>query len=65
MIDKSDHDILMDIHGVLLGSNGQGGLCRTVAAHSKTLTKLIIAVIIIGMAVGGSTWGIISKLLGG
>ncbi len=25
---KSDHDMIYDIHTVLLGTNGQGGLCR-------------------------------------
>lgn len=28
MPEKSDHDLLMEIHTTLLGANGQGGLCR-------------------------------------
>lgn len=28
MTDKSDHDLLLEIHTTLLGANGQGGLCR-------------------------------------
>jgi len=65
MNEKTDHDLLLEVHGTLLGTNGQGGLCRQVDKNTKAISKLIIAVIVIGLTVGGGAWGIVSKLLGG
>ena len=33
--DKTDHDLLTEIHSVLLGTNGQGGLCRDFEGHKQ------------------------------
>lgn len=39
MVDKTDHDLLMDVHGALLGVNGQGGLLRDHASLKKDYYK--------------------------
>lgn len=65
MSDKSDHDLLIEIHGRLMGTDGQGGLCRQVNNNTKQINRIWIAITLISATVGGSAWGIISKLLGG
>lgn len=35
MPEKSDHDMIIEIHTCLLGSDGQGGLCREFEEHKK------------------------------
>ena len=63
MPEKSDHDRLVEIHTVLLGTNGQGGIVRQVARNSKAVTKLWIALVIIAMSAGGGAFGIIKAFL--
>jgi hypothetical protein len=65
MVEKSDHDLLLEVHSTLLGTNGQGGLCRQVDKNTKAINKIWILLAIIIAAGGGGAWGIISKLLGG
>ncbi len=36
MSDKSDHDMLIEIHAVLLGANGHKGLCEQFEEHKKS-----------------------------
>ena len=74
MPEKSDHDMLRDIYGVLMGTNGQGGLLRAFEEHKeadmkfrrefyKFKERLIIFLCIGG---GGSgLWVLIGKILGG
>ena len=64
MTEKSDHDMLMDIHTVLLGTNGQGGLYRQVKDNTKNINRIWIVLAVLAASVGGGTWGIVNKLLG-
>uniref|UniRef100_A0A6M3LGW5 Uncharacterized protein n=1 Tax=viral metagenome TaxID=1070528 RepID=A0A6M3LGW5_9ZZZZ len=61
---KEDHDLIVEIHTVLLGTNGQGGLCRQVDKNTRTIFKIWCAIIAILVSIGGSTFGIV-KLIGG
>jgi hypothetical protein len=40
--DKADHDMIVEMHAVLLGSNGQDGVCRRVSNLEKRVTTLIV-----------------------
>jgi hypothetical protein len=40
--DKQDHDMIVEMHAVLLGSNGQDGLCRRVGSLERRVTNLIM-----------------------
>jgi hypothetical protein len=40
--DKADHDMIVEMHAVLLGSNGQDGVCRRVGSLEKKVTNIII-----------------------
>ena len=33
---KTAHDLITEIHSVLLGTNGQGGLCRDFETHKDS-----------------------------
>ena len=61
---KTDHDRITEIHAVLLGVNGNVGLCKLVERNAKSIQKLWIAVIIIATSVGGGTYGIVELLRG-
>jgi hypothetical protein len=63
MTEKTDHDKLTEIHAVLLGVNGNPGLCESVARNTKSINKLWIAVVVIAVSVGGGTYGLIQALL--
>lgn len=65
MLDKSDHDLLLQIHATLLGTNGQGGLYRQVEQHTKAIQKLWIIVALIIASIGGGSYAIMQKFLGG
>ena len=62
---KSDHDILMEIHTVLLGANGHDGLCKQVAKNSIDIFKLWMAIVALSVGVGGGAYGIIKLIIGG
>ena len=64
MNDLTDHDKLTQIHAVLLGVNGNPGLCKLVDRNTRMITKLWVAVIIIATSVGGGAYGIIEILKG-
>jgi len=61
---KSDHDKLTEIHAVLLGVNGNPGLCKLVDRNTRMINKLWVAVIVIATSVGGGAYGIIELLKG-
>jgi len=61
---KEDHDRLTEIHAVLLGVNGNPGLCKLVERNTKAIQKLWVAVIIIATSVGGGVYGIIELIKG-
>jgi len=63
MPEKTDHDILLEIHTTLVGVNGQGGLCRQVERNTKSINKLWIIVAVIAASIGGGGYGIIQALL--
>ena len=65
MLNKSDHDLLMDVHTVLLGTNGQGGLCRQVEKNTKSINKIYILLAVISAGTGGGAWAIVQKIMGG
>jgi len=70
MTPKSDHDMIADIHGVIFGVNGQGGLLRQFEEHRKEdkdfregYYAFRLAVIVTGaLTIGGSGFGF-AKLL--
>ena len=54
----SDHDLLVEIHVCLKGSDGQGGLYREVAALKKSYYNFRLTVIVTGaLLFGGSGFG--------
>jgi len=61
---KEDHDRLTEIHAVLLGVNGNPGLCKLVDRNTKMINKLWIAIVIIATSIGGGVYGIIELLRG-
>jgi len=61
---KEDHDRLTEIHAVLLGVNGNPGLCKIVERNTKAIQKLWVAVIIIATSVGGGVYGVIELFKG-
>ena len=62
--EKNDHDLLIEIHTVLLGTNGHLGLCQQVERNGKAINKLWIAVAVIASSVGGGIYGIIELVRG-
>jgi len=65
MPEKSDHDILIEVHSSLMGANGQGGLCRQVERNTRSINKIWICLAFIAAGTGGGAWAIVSKLIGG
>lgn len=66
----TDHDRIVQMHAVLLGVNGQGGLARQVKhntrnieKNAKAITRLLIGVVIIALSCGGSVFGIVKAVL--
>ena len=64
MPEKTDHDLIIEIHTVLLGTNGHNGIAKQVARNTKAITKLWIAITIIASSIGGGIYGIIEILKG-
>jgi L-serine deaminase len=64
MPEKTDHDILTEIHTVLLGTNGTPGLCKQVEHNTKSINKLWICIAVIGSSIGGGAYGIVKLLIG-
>ena len=64
MQEKTDHDKLTQIHAVLLGVDGNPGLCKLVDRNTKMINKLWVAVIVIATSIGGGVYGIIELLRG-
>lgn len=65
MLEKTDHDRLVEIHAVLLGTNGQGGVCRQVEKNTRNIFKLWISMLILAGSIGGGSYGIIHAIVGG
>ena len=63
MPEKSDHDILIEIHTVLLGADGQGGIARQVTKNSKAIFRLWIVLTILAVSAGGGAFGIIKAVI--
>ena len=59
MPQKTDHDLLIEIHTVLLGTDGHTGIARQVERNTKAITRLWVAITIIASSVGGGVYGII------
>ena len=64
MVGKTDHDLITEIHTVLLGTNGHNGVAKQVERNTKAITKLWICIGIIMSSVGGGIYGIIEILKG-
>ena len=64
MPDKNDHDLITEIHTVLLGTNGHPGIAKQVERNSRAINKLWIAIVLIASSVGGGVYGIIELLKG-
>jgi len=61
---KEDHDRLTEIHAVLLGVNGNPGLCKLVDRNTRMINKLWIAIAAIATSIGGGVYGIIELIKG-
>ena len=61
--EKSDHDRLVEIHTVLLGTDGHSGIAKQVERNTRNINKLWIATAVIASSVGGGIWGILQALL--
>jgi len=46
MVEKSDHDMIKEVHTVLLGVNNQGGLCRSHECLKRDFYKFRLWVIV-------------------
>ena len=64
MVTKTDHDRIIEIHAVLLGTNGSPGLCRQVERNTKAIAKLWIAITALGVSIGGGAYGVITVIRG-
>ncbi len=65
MTEKTDHDMLLEIHTTLLGANGQGGLVRDYEATKGDYYKFkrnTIIVLCSGVGVGAVGTGIMELL---
>lgn len=62
-MEKSDHDLLIEVHSVLLGSNGQDGLCRQVARNTKAISRLWVILAIIVALSGGGGYALAREIL--
>ena len=60
---KTDHDRLVEIHAVLLGANGQGGVARKVERNSKAIFRIWVAIVVLSVSAGGGAFGIIKAFL--
>lgn len=63
MIQKTDHDILLEIHTMLLGTNGQGGLLRSHDALKKDYYKFKLVVILALLVLAGAAGYSIPEIL--
>lgn len=61
-MDKSDHDLLTEMHTVLLGTNGHPGLCRQVERNTKDIVKLWIILAVLVATAGGGVYGLLDIL---
>ena len=64
MLEKSDHDLLTEVHTVLLGTNGHPGIAKQVERNTRAITRMWIAIAIIASSIGGGVYGIIELLKG-
>ena len=64
MVDKNDHDLITEIHTVLLGTNGHPGIAKQVERNTKAIIKIWLAITIIASSIGGGIYGIIEILKG-
>ena len=61
---KTDHDLLIEIHTVLLGTDGHTGLCEQVERNTKSINKIWICLVVIASSVGGGVYGLVKILVG-
>lgn len=52
-----------EIKTALKGYNGQLGLCQQVEKNTKAIFKLWVAVIILCLALGGGTFGVVKAVM--
>jgi len=64
MPEKTDHDLLTEMHTVLLGTNGHPGVAKQVERNSKAITEIWISIAIIASSIGGGVYGVIEILKG-
>lgn len=68
MTKKTDHDMLVEIHTVLMGANGNDGLCRQVKKNTDTINRMIVAIAVIfagGVGGGIGIYKAVVSLIGG
>ncbi len=67
MEQKTDHDLLRDIHAMMMGSNGQGGCFRSHTQLKKDFYQfrlcVIVGAIILTAGGGFGTWKLFNLLM--
>jgi len=64
MTDKTDHDLLTEVHTVLLGTNGHPGIAKQVERNTRAINKMWICIAVMMSSIGGGVYGIIEILKG-
>jgi len=64
MSEKTDHDLLTEVHTVLLGTNGHPGIAKQVERNARAITKIWVCIAVIMSSIGGGVYGIIEILKG-
>ena len=63
MPDRTDHDLIIEMHTVLLGTDGHLGLCKQVEKNTKAINKIWIIIAVIAASMGGCVYGILQAIL--
>uniref|UniRef100_A0A6M3ITD3 Uncharacterized protein n=1 Tax=viral metagenome TaxID=1070528 RepID=A0A6M3ITD3_9ZZZZ len=64
MPEKTDHDLLTEVHTVLLGTNGHPGIAKQVERNTKAINKMWVCIAVIASSIGGGVYGIVEILKG-
>lgn len=67
MQEKSDHDILIAIHAMMMGTNGQGGCFRSHSQLKNDFYRFRLCVIIVAVVLvaggGFGSWKLVNLLM--
>ena len=63
MPERNDHDLITEMHAVMLGTNGHLGLCKQVEYNTRAISRLWIVISVLGASIGGGVYGVLQALL--